>query len=87
MKTPIQKLIQQVEKRISFHSQAQTLSNDPSFHMGALQEAVNLKEQLLQSLEYEKKCIIESCNDGLFEPWVISGIDYFNHKYEKETGN
>jgi hypothetical protein len=55
--------------------------------MGALQEAINLKEQLLQSLEYEKKCIIESCNDGLFEPWVISGIDYFNHKYEKETGN
>ena len=76
-----------MESRISFHSQAQTLSNDPSFHMGALQEAVNLKEQLLQSLADEKKCIVESCNDGLFEPWVISGIDYFNHKYEKETGN
>ena len=87
MKTPIQKLIQQVENRISFHSQAQTLSTDSSFHVGALQEAINLKEQLLLSLADEKKCIIESCDDGLYEPWIVSGIDYFNHKYEKETSN
>lgn len=87
MKTPIQKLIQQVEKRISFHSQAQTLSTDARFHMGALQELLWLKEQLLQSLSDEKRIIIESCDDGMYEPWIISGIDYFNHKYEKETGN
>ena len=87
MKTPIQKLLQQVESRISFHSQAQTLSNDSSFHMGALQEAVSLKEQLLQSLADEKKCIVQACTDGMYEPWIVSGTDYFNHKYEKETGN
>jgi hypothetical protein len=55
--------------------------------MGALQEAVNLKEQLLQSLADEKKCIVQACTDGLYEPWIVSGTDYFNHKYEKETGN
>jgi hypothetical protein len=55
--------------------------------MGALQELLWLKEQLLQSLEDEEICIIQACTDGIHEPWVISGIDYFNHKYEKETGN
>jgi hypothetical protein len=87
MKTTIQKLIQQVEKRISFHSQAQTLSTDPRFHMGALQEAISLKEQLLQSLGDEKKSIIQACDDGLYEPWIISGKDYFDHKYETQNRN
>jgi hypothetical protein len=87
MKTPIQKLIAEVEKRISFHSQAQTLSTDARFHMGALQEALWLKEQLLLSLEHERKQIIESCDDALYEPWIISGSDYYQNKYEKTNRN
>ena len=76
-----------MEKRISFHSQAQTLSTDARFHMGALQEAISLKEQLLQSLEDERKSITQACNDGLYEPWVISGTDYFNYKYETNNSD
>jgi hypothetical protein len=55
--------------------------------MGALQEAINLKEQLLQSLGDEKKNIIQACDDGLYEPWIISGKDYFDHKYETQNRN
>lgn len=76
-----------MEKRISFHSQAQTLSTDARFHLGALQEAISLKEQLLLSLSDEKKCIIKACEDGLYEPWITSGKEYFDHEYEKTIGN
>lgn len=74
-----------MEKRISFHSQAQTLSTDARFHMGALQELLWLKEQLLHSLEDESKAISDACDDGMYEPWVISGKDYYQTKYEKKN--
>ena len=63
------------------------MSNDSTYHAGALQEAITLKEQLLLCLQDEKKHIVEACNDGLYEPWVISGSDYYQSKYEKESSN
>jgi hypothetical protein len=35
------------------------------------------------SLEHEKKQIIESCDDALYEPWIISGSDYYQTSMRK----
>ena len=51
--------------------------------MGSLQEALWLKEQLLLFIEHERKQIVEACDDGLYEPWVISGSDYYQNKDAK----
>jgi hypothetical protein len=40
-------VIDHIDKRIKFHTEAQRASNDPAFHSGAIVELVEIKNMLI----------------------------------------